>query len=227
MKTAIVTGGARGIGLVIAQKLAAEDVRVIVWDVKEPTSDDISFEKCDVTSFSQVKEMASQTGDIDILINNAGITRDKLLMRMKEEDWDRVIDVNLKGTFNCVHAFLPGMIRKRGGRIVNISSIIGLIGNAGQSNYAASKAGIIGFTKSIAREVASRNVTCNAITPGYILTEMTENLPSQVKEAFVKSIPLGRPGTPDDVANVVRFLVSEEANYITGQVLNVDGGMVM
>lgn len=231
MKVALVTGGSKGIGLAITQKLVDDGIKVIIWDIIEPMVGTIHelpllFMKVNIASFNEVKESADKVGDIDILINNAGITRDKLLIRMKEEDWDSVIDVNLKGVFNCTHALLPGMIKKRWGRIVNISSVIGVIGNAGQSNYSASKAGIIGFTKSIAKEIASRNITCNAIAPGFILTEMTENLPPQIKEAYVKSIPIGRAGTPADVANLVHFLISEEASYITGQVINLDGGMI-
>lgn len=228
MKVGVVTGGARGIGLAIAQKLIREDIKVIIWDISEPTQVELVpyYMRVNVASFSEVKEAAAKVGDVDILINNAGITCDRLLIRMKEEDWDNVINVNLKGVFNCTHAFVPCMIKKRWGRVINISSVIGIIGNAGQSNYAASKAGIIGFTKSIAKEVASRNITCNAIAPGYIETEMTKNLSPQIKEAYIKSIPLGRPGTTEDVANLVQFLVSEEASYITGQVINLDGGMV-
>ena len=226
MKVAVVTGGAKGIGNAIVQKLMGDGIKVIIWDVIEPNIE-THFMKVNIASFNEVKEAANKIGDIDILINNAGITRDKLLIRMKEEDWDSVIDVNLKGTFNCTYTFLPGMIKKRYGRIVNISSVIGIIGNAGQSNYAASKAGIIGFTKSIAKEVGSRNITCNAIAPGYIETEMTKNLIPQIKEVYIKSIPLGRAGTPEDIANTVQFLISDEASYITGQVINLDGGMVM
>ena len=227
MKVALITGGARGIGKAIAERLKINGVKIVIWDVGECELEDVSFMKVDVTSFSDVKEAAKKVGDIDILINNAGISRDQLLLRMKEEDWDKVISVNLKGVFNCTHAFLHGMIKKRCGRIVNLASIIGLIGNKGQSNYSASKAGVIGFTKSIAREVASRNVTCNAIAPGYIATEMTVKLPLEVKEAYLKSIPLGRAGTPKEVASLISFLISDEASYITGQTINLDGGMVM
>lgn len=241
MKTALVTGGARGIGLAIAKKLKT-NYRVIIWDIEQMndegrrTKDEKShiyeqttgfeFRKVDISNFEEVHQKAKEVGELDILINNAGITRDKLLLRMGEDDWDKVIKVNLKGTFNCTHAFLPAMIRKRWGRIINITSVIGIIGNKGQANYSASKAGIIGFTKSIAKEVGSRNITCNAIAPGYIITEMTEKLPTEVQEAYIKSIPLGRGGTPEEIAELVNFLCSEEASYLTGQVINIDGGMV-
>ncbi len=236
-KIAVVTGGAQGIGKSIVQKLAENGAKVFIWDVNEERGKqtekelrekgfDVTFMKVNIGDFQEVNESAKKIGEIDILVNNAGITRDKLLLRMNETDWDAVISVNLKGTFNCTKAFLPSMLKKRNGRIVNISSVIGLMGNKGQSNYAASKAGIIGFTKSVAKEVASRNITCNAIAPGYIETEMTEKLPEEVKKAYIEVIPLRRPGKPEDVANVVLFLVSESASYITGQVINVDGGML-
>ncbi|MCK4352697.1 3-oxoacyl-[acyl-carrier-protein] reductase [candidate division WOR-3 bacterium] len=229
---ALVTGGARGIGKAIAQKLKADGLKIIIWDIVDEGSDiakaiDALFMKVDIASFKDVTSAAKSTGDIDILINNAGINRDKLLLRMQEEDWDNVLNINLKGVFNCTRAFLPGMIKKKWGRIVNISSIIGIIGNRGQSNYAASKAGIIGFTKSIAKEVGIRNITCNTIAPGYIETEMTGQLTEEVKKAYIESIPLKRPGTPGEVADLVSFLISEKANYITGQTIHLDGGMVM
>ncbi|MGB4668654.1 MAG: 3-oxoacyl-ACP reductase FabG, partial [Bacillota bacterium] len=166
-------------------------------------------------------------GRIDILVNNAGITRDRLILRMSESDWDSVMAVNLKGVFNCTKAVAKAMLRQRYGRIINITSVVGLLGNIGQANYAASKAGVIGFTKAVARELASRGVTVNSIAPGFIETKMTEDLPESAKEAFMSRIPLGRAGTPEDVANAALFLASDEAAYITGQVICVDGGMAM
>ncbi|MCX5657014.1 MAG: 3-oxoacyl-[acyl-carrier-protein] reductase, partial [Candidatus Omnitrophica bacterium] len=187
--------------------------------------------KVDVTSLSHVEEMTRNVldnlGKIDILINNAGITKDALLLRLDEADWDKVIAVNLKGTFNCTKAVSKVMLKQRQGKIVNIASVIGLIGNAGQANYAASKAGIIGLTKSVAREFASRGITVNAVAPGFIQTEMTDKLPQEIREQMLKQIPAGRFGSPSDVANASLFLVSEAAGYITGQVIVVDGGMVM
>jgi len=174
-----------------------------------------------------VKETLDQWGRIDILVNNAGITRDNLLLRMSEEEWDTVLQVNLKGAFNCTKSVTRQMMKQRQGRIINITSVVGQMGNAGQANYAASKAGLIGFTKSVARELASRNITCNAVAPGYIQTDMTAALDDAVKDSLKQQIPLGRLGTPEDVARVVTFLCSDDAAYITGQVINVDGGMVM
>ena len=176
---------------------------------------------------AMVKEVVDAFGGIDILVNNAGITRDGLLMRMKEEDWDAVLDTNLKGVFYCTKAVSKLMMKKRSGRIVNMASVVGLTGNAGQANYAAAKAGILGFSKSMAKELASRGITVNMVAPGYINTDMTSVLPEKVREAMVAGIPMGRVGNPEDVANAVSFLVSDEASYITGQVINVDGGMVM
>ncbi len=235
-KISIVTGGARGIGKTIADSLKERGNRVFIWDVSEDgkkTADELGvrFMRVDVSDYEDVgrnvKTVLEDVGRIDILINNAGITRDNLLLRMSEEEFDSVIRVNLKGTFNTTRAVLPSMIKNRWGRIVNISSVIGIIGNKGQANYAASKAGIIGFTKSVAKEVATRGITVNAIAPGFIETEMTERLPDDVKTAYLKSIPMGRLGNTDDVANLVLFLVSDSASYITGQVVHIDGGMVM
>ena len=236
-KISIVTGGARGIGKSIASSLVKQMSEVIIWDICDEdgirTAEEIGckFMKVDVSSFLDVKkntkDVLEEYGKIDILINNAGITRDNLLLRMKEEEFDTVLKVNLKSVYNTTHAVLPSMIKNRWGRIVNLSSIIGVIGNKGQANYAASKAGIIGFAKSVAREVATRGITVNSIAPGFIETEMTKKLPDTVKEVYLKTIPMGRFGTPDDIANLVLFLVSESASYITGQVINIDGGMVM
>lgn len=237
MKNALVTGGGSGIGRAIALKLVKK-FNVIITDIDEKGMKEtqehqpqINAYKLDVSNYEMVMEVKEEIikkhGPIHVLVNNAGITRDKLLLRMEEQDWDAVINVNLKGTFNMCKAFIKEMMKERWGRIVNISSVIGEIGNVGQANYAASKAGIIGFTKSLAKEVASRGITVNAIAPGFIKTPMTEKLPKEVIESYIKLIPLQRPGTPEDVANVVSFLVSEEASYITGQVIRVDGGMVM
>ena len=176
---------------------------------------------------AMIKEVVEAFGGIDILVNNAGITRDGLLMRMKEEDWDAVINTNLKGVFYCTKAVSKLMMKKRAGRIVNMASVVGLTGNAGQANYAAAKAGVIGFSKTMAKELASRGITVNMVAPGYIDTDMTAVLSESVRETMVSGIPLGRAGTPEDVANAVLFLVSDDASYITGQVINVDGGMVM
>ena len=189
------------------------------------------FEALDVADYKAVQEffagIVDRHGRVDILVNNAGITRDTLLMRMKEVDWDAVLAVNLKSVFNCTQAVARQMTKQRYGRVVNIASVVGAMGNAGQANYAASKAGIMGFTKSVARELASRNVTVNAVAPGFIETEMTAQLPEKAKEAFLSQIPLGRAGQPEDVAQVVKFLISEEASYITGQVIHLNGGMYM
>lgn len=238
-KVALITGGASGIGMDISLKLAEEGSNIIIFDIKSGTEvveeikdrgGEAAFKKVDITDFEDVKnnmgEVESTFGPVNILVNNAGITRDNLLIRMKEEDWDDVIEVNLKGTFNCTKAVLRSMMKERWGRIISVSSIIGLMGNAGQSNYAASKAGIIGFTKSIAREVASRGITVNAVAPGFIRTEMTEKLPEEVKEEYLSSIPAGRFGEVRDVSNIVAFLASSEASYITGQVIQIDGGLL-
>lgn len=241
-KVAIVTGGARGIGKEIALTLAKEGASVCICDVNEQALEETAKElestgkkaigiKIDVTDFSQVQEMVQKVLDkfskIDILINNAGITRDNLVLRMKEEEWDAVLNVNLKGTFNCTKAVSKVMVKQRSGRIVSIASIVGLMGNPGQSNYAASKGGIISFTKSVAKELASRNINVNAIAPGFIKTDMTASLPKDLQDEMLKLIPLNRFGEPSDVANLTLFLVSENSNYITGHVIQVDGGMVM
>jgi 3-oxoacyl-[acyl-carrier protein] reductase len=238
-KVALITGGAAGIGKGITLKLASQGINCAIFDIQdasgvaeEAKSSGVhsSFIKVDVTNskavISAAKEVSSSLGDINILVNNAGITRDNLLMRMKEEDWDKVIQINLKGVFNCTKAVVRGMMSSRWGRIISISSVVGIMGNAGQSNYAASKAGIIGFTKSIAREVGSRNITANAIAPGFIKTEMTDKLPEAVKENYLSKIPLGKFGEVEDVCNLVNFLVSDEASYISGQVIQVDGGLL-
>ncbi len=241
-KTAIVTGAAQGIGRAIAENLAQAGADVAVADLDPGRSVETvgAIEKLgrralnlkvNVADTTDTKAMAEQVintwGKIDILVNNAGITRDGLLLRMKEEDWNLVLQINLNGTFNCTKAVLQPMTKQRYGRIVNIASIVGVIGNAGQANYSASKAAVIGFTKTVGREYASRNVTVNAVAPGFIDTAMTHGLPTDVKDTLLKQIPLGRLGTPGDVAAAVRFLVSEEAAYITGHVLHVNGGMLM
>lgn len=242
-KTAVVTGGARGIGREIALHLARLGADVVInysgsQDAAQKTVEEISKSgvkamsmRCDVSDISQVESMfetiISEFGSIDILVNNAGITKDSLILRMTEDDFDRVIEVNLKGTFNCIKAASKYMIKKRYGKIVNIASVVGITGNAGQANYSASKAGIIGLTKSCAKEFASRNINVNAVAPGFILTDMTENLPEKIKNEYMDKIPLKRCGNPEDVAKCVAFLCSCESDYITGQVINVDGGMVM
>lgn len=241
-RVSIVTGASQGIGEVIARKLAQEGSAVVLVDIQEEKLKAVknSIEEaggralCFVADVSQLieaqrvcDEVAASLGRIDHLINNAGITRDSLLLRLKEEDWDAVMAVNLKGVFNFSKAAIRTMINQRYGRIVNISSVVGLMGNAGQTNYAASKAGVIGFTKALAREVANRGITVNCVAPGYIMTAMTERLPEEIKKAFLELIPMKRFGTPEDVAAAVLFLLSDEAAYITGQVINVNGGMYM
>jgi 3-oxoacyl-[acyl-carrier protein] reductase len=241
-KNAIITGSAQGIGKSIALALAKAGANIVVSDVNleeaEKTAKEIEAlgrkalaVKCNVADANEVSELVKKTQEtfdtIDILVNNAGVTRDNLMMRMEEKDWDLVLDVNLKGAFLLTKAVSRIMMKQRQGRIVNMSSAIGVMGNAGQSNYAASKGGLIAFTKSTAKEFASRSITCNAIAPGFIETAMTAKLTEEVKENYKKGIPLGRMGSVDDVANAVLFLVSEQASYITGQVLHVDGGLVM
>ena len=241
-KVAMITGATRGIGKQIALTLANEGYNIVL---NYRTENDELFQakneiesknvNCltvqgDVTNFEDCKQMIERAinefGKIDVLINNAGITKDMLLARMKEEDFKQVIDVNLVGTFNMTKNVISYMMKARSGRIINISSVVGIAGNAGQTNYAASKAGIIGFTKSLAKEVASRNILVNAVAPGFIETNMTDVLKQEVKDEIAKNIPLKRMGTPKDVANVVKFLASEDSSYITGQVISVDGGMI-
>ena len=242
-KVALVTGGSRGIGRAIALALADSGAAVVVnYKGNQAAADEVvrAIEsrdgralavQADVAQPADVERLFKQVidtyGRLDILVNNAGVTRDTLLLRMKETDFDDVINTNLRGTYLCTKAALRPMSRARGGRIINITSVVGLIGNAGQANYAAAKAGLVGFTKSIAREMASRAITVNAVAPGYVDTEMTAGLGDQIKEAILENIPLGRLGTPDDIAGVVCFLASDAAAYITGQTLTVDGGMVM
>ena len=243
-KIALVTGATRGIGKAIALKLASEGATVLVnyrgQNQEKALATKQEIEQAggtcvlingDVASFEQTKEMFDQIkkefGRLDILVNNAGITRDQLILRMKEEDFDQVIDVNLKGTFNCMKHATRLMMKQKSGRIVSLSSVVGVMGNAGQVNYAASKAGIIGMTKSLTREVAKKGVTVNAIAPGFIQTDMTDVLSEDVKEQMLSQIPLGCFGNVDDIANTVLFLVSDEARYITGQTIHVDGGMAM
>ena len=242
-KVALVTGASRGIGRAIALRLAKEGAAVAINYAGNATAAEevrglIEAEggraitiQANVADASAVEAMIQQVTEafctIDILVNNAGITKDGLLMRMKEEDWDAVINTNLKGIFHCTKAVTKLMMKKRSGRIVNMASVVGLMGNAGQANYAAAKAGVIGFSKSVARELASRGITVNMVAPGFINTDMTAVLPDKVKEAMVEDIPLGRMGEAENVADAVLFLVSDQASYITGQVVNVDGGMVM
>jgi 3-oxoacyl-[acyl-carrier protein] reductase len=242
-KTALVTGASRGIGRAIALRLAAEGASVAInyagntakaEETKaaiEAAGGKAALFQADVSDSAQVEQMVAAVteafGTIDILVNNAGITRDGLLMRMKEEDFDAVLDTNLKGIFHVTKAVSKLMMKKRAGRIVNMASVVGIMGNAGQTNYAAAKAGVIGFTKSAAREFAARGITVNAVAPGFIATDMTAAMPEKAKEAPLAAIPLRRMGEPEDVANAVAFLVSDQASYITGQVVKVDGGMVM
>lgn len=242
-KVALITGGSRGIGKAIAIKFAKEGYNLVINYVSDKTNleelenefkqydSEVLFVKADVSKFDECEEMVKQSiekfGQIDVLVNNAGITKDNLLLRMSVEDFEKVIDINLKGTFNVTKNVVPYMMKKRTGKIVNLASVVGISGNAGQCNYAASKAGIIGFTKSIAKELASRNILANCVAPGFIDTDMTSVLSDSVKENINAQIPLKKMGSSEDVANLVYFLAGEENTYVTGQVINVDGGMLM
>ncbi|GAA0083189.1 3-oxoacyl-[acyl-carrier-protein] reductase [Clostridium sp. CTA-6] len=242
-KTAIVTGASRGIGRAIAKKLAsmganlvlnyrssAKEIDTLLEEIKEFGVETLVIQG-DVSSFEDSKKIADEAknkfGTIDILINNAGITKDSLILRMAEEDFDKVISVNLKGVYNCSKHIAPIMLKQRSGKIINISSVVGVAGNAGQCNYAAAKAGVIGITKSLAKELGSRGITVNAVAPGYIKTDMTDTLPEKMKKSIEDLLPLKRLGTPEDVAEAVGFLASDKAEYITGQVIHVDGGMII
>lgn len=242
-KVAIVTGASRGIGRAVAIALARQGAKVVInfagnFTAANATLEEITAAGGEAMLYqanvadseaveAMVKAALDKFGHIDILVNNAGITRDNLLMRMKEEDWDAVMDTNLKGVFLCTKAVARSMMKQRSGKIVNMTSVIGLTGNTGQANYAAAKAGVIGFTKSMAKELASRNITVNAVAPGFITTDMTHVLSDDIKAGLTEKIPLGRLGTPEDVAHTVVFLASDAANYITGQIINTDGGMVI
>jgi 3-oxoacyl-[acyl-carrier protein] reductase len=241
-KVAVVTGSTKGIGREIVSELAAQGAKVIVSGRNASLAQAIAQElidsgheafsiAADVSIMEEASRLINSTiekwGKINILVNNAGITRDNLMVRMSEDEWDQVISTNLKGTFNCMKAVTRQMMRQKEGRIINITSVVGIMGNAGQANYAASKAGIIGLTKSVAKELASRNVTCNAIAPGFIETDMTANLTEKVKEELKEQIPLNRLGKSSDISKVVAFLAGDDSSYITGQVINVDGGMLI
>lgn len=238
-KVALVTGSAQGIGRSVAESLAENGAKVIISDIQneacQKTAAEIgnaavacAFNVADAEAVkAAIDDLVKDHGQIDFLVNNAGITRDNLLMRMKKDEWDSVLSVNLTGVFNCTQSVIRYMMKRRFGRIVNIASVIGQMGNPGQANYGSSKAGVIGFTKSVARELASRNITVNAITPGFIVSAMTDKLSEDQKQLMLDNIPLGRLGKPEDIANAVKFLVSDDASYITGAVLNVNGGMYM
>ena len=226
-KCAVVTGASRGIGRAIALQLASEGAKVVVnYSGSEQKAQEV-VEEIKANGGEAMKTALDTYGSIDILVNNAGITRDNLLMRMKDDEWDDVINTNLKGVFLCTKAVTRQMMKQRAGRIINISSIVGVAGNAGQANYVAAKAGVIGLTKTTAQELASRNILVNAIAPGFITTEMTEGLPEDLKEGMLKQIPLAKLGQPEDIAKAVVFFASDSSNYITGQTLQIDGGMVM
>ncbi|MBR4674537.1 MAG: 3-oxoacyl-ACP reductase FabG [Victivallales bacterium] len=237
--TALVTGGSRGIGFAVAKRLIADGAKVALVSTKlegvvaaaSQLGENAKGYACDVSSYDDVQALVAAVladfGKIDILVNNAGITRDDLLMRMSEEEWDRVLAVNLKGSFNTCKAVMRPMMKARFGRIINISSVVGLCGNPGQTNYAAAKAGLIGFTKSLAREIASRNITVNAVAPGLVETDMSGALPEEARNAFIQQVPLARAGKPEDIAGAVAFLAGPDASYITGHVICVDGGMCM
>ena len=242
-KVVVITGGTRGIGKALVESFLKQSATVvIIGSTSNSVNASLEYFKekgysnfvgypLDIGNADEVKKtfkvINTEYPTIDVLINNAGITRDGLFMRMKEDDWDDVLRVNLKGTFNCIQAVVRPMMKQSYGTIINISSVVGIMGNAGQANYAASKAGLIGLTKSIAKELSSRNITVNAIAPGYILTDMTDEISDEAKENFLQNIPLGRPGTTDDVSAAALFLASEGARYITGQTLNVNGGLLM
>lgn len=242
-KIAIITGSARGIGKAIAEEYAAHGAKVVISDILQELADETAKEikekykvetlavKADVSKYEEVEDLVNKTieafGQIDIIVNNAGVTRDNLIMRMSEQEWDMVIDINLKGVFNCTKAVTRPMMKQRSGRIINITSVVGEMGNPGQINYSASKAGVIGMTKTSAKELGSRGIKVNAIAPGFIVSEMTDKMTEQAKESLTKLIPAGSLGYPKDVANAAVFLASDMASYITGQVINVCGGMVM
>jgi 3-oxoacyl-[acyl-carrier protein] reductase len=242
-KTAIITGSGRGLGKAIAEKLALDGANIVLNDIPNSEAANETFEefkkkgynviltKGDVRNVEDIKVMIKEAidkfGKIDILVNNAGVTKDGPMALMSEADWDMVMDINLKGAFLCTKLVAKVMMKKKTGKIVNMASVVGVMGNAGQANYSASKAGLIGLTKTTAKEFAKRGITCNAVAPGFIQSKMTDSLTDEVKEIYLSNIPLKRFGTPDDIANLVGFLASDESNYITGQVINIDGGLVM